>query len=220
MCNHHSSDVDRRIFLKSGLFAGAASGLLGAVAASPATAQESAGAAVDEATTTKIIESWPETAQKSAKQTIEKYGQPQEATPTRLIWFNNGPWKRTIINKEEIDHDFPMPHKDVMEQFINYQVPPDTFDDLAHYDGSVIAERTKGELSARCDKEEANFLALNLANDVAQGTKSVEEARQFYVETIQAFMNGEKPPYTQGFQFEVSQEDQGDPDKALIEKKS
>ncbi|MGH8284417.1 MAG: hypothetical protein ACRETT_01460 [Steroidobacteraceae bacterium] len=37
-----------------------------------------------------------------------------------------------------------MPHKDVLEQVIDYKVPPDKFDDLARYDGSVIAERTKG----------------------------------------------------------------------------
>jgi hypothetical protein len=101
-----------------------------------------------------------------------------------LLWHKNGPWKRTIVNKEEVDHDFPMPHKDVMEQFVNYKVPPEKFDELAKYDGSVIVERTKGELSARCDKEEANFLALNLANDIIQGKKSVDEAREFYGESI------------------------------------
>lgn len=54
---------------------------------------------------------------------------------------------------EEIDHSFPMPHKDVLLQVINYRVPPDKFDDLAEYDGSVIVERTKGEIAARCDGE-------------------------------------------------------------------
>jgi len=52
---------------------------------------------------------------------------------------------------EEIPHDFPKPHMDMLLQSIDYPVPPDKFDELAAYDGSVIAERTKGELAARCD---------------------------------------------------------------------
>ncbi len=47
----------------------------------------------------------------------------------------------------------------------------DKYEDLAMFDGSVIVERTKDEISARCDKEEMNLLALNLANDVAAGKK-------------------------------------------------
>ncbi|MEX2153654.1 MAG: hypothetical protein WD825_09970 [Gemmatimonadaceae bacterium] len=56
-------------------------------------------------------------------------------------------------------HSFPKPHTDLLEQFIDYRVPVDKYDELAAYDGSVIVERTKGEISARCDKEAMNFLA-------------------------------------------------------------
>jgi len=37
---------------------------------------------------------------------------------------------------------------------------------LAKYDGTVASDRTRGELGARCDKEVANVLALNLAHEV------------------------------------------------------
>ncbi|MGQ0560790.1 MAG: hypothetical protein ACT443_02830 [Gemmatimonadota bacterium] len=63
--------------------------------------------------------------------------------------------------------------------------PWDKFDDLAAYDGSVIAERTKGVLSARCDKEGANFLALNLAHEIVTGRRTVEDARARYAEEIE-----------------------------------
>ncbi len=129
-----------------------------------------------------------------------------------LIWYNNGPWKRTILYKEEIPHDFPKPHTDLLQQFIDYKTPVDKSDELATYDGSVIVERTKGEISARCDKEEMNFLALNLANDVATGNKTVEEARMYYAKAAMAFMNGEKDPYTQGLQFTVPHGNTGDRD--------
>lgn len=77
--------------------------------------------------------------------------------------MNNGPWKRSELVNEEIQHDFPKPHHDMLKQAIAWKVPAGKFDDLAEYDGSIIVERTKGEVAARCDKEEANFLAINLA---------------------------------------------------------
>jgi hypothetical protein len=153
----------------------------------------------------QIVQSWPAEAKKAVEMTMQKYGEPDEATPQRLIWNDKGPWKRTIITKEETDHAFPMAHKDVMEQVINYKVPSDKFDELAQYDGSVIAERTKGELSARCDKEEANFLALNLANDIVTGKKGVQEAREYYARAISDLMAGKKDPYVQKLQFSQQQ---------------
>jgi hypothetical protein len=165
----------------------------------------------------QIIQGWPDTSQKAANAMIEKYGQPDEATPTMLVWENNGPWLRTIVYKQEIDHDFPMPHKDVLEQFIPYGVDPEMFDELAEYDGSLIVERTKGEMSARCDKEAANFLAINLANDILQGNKSVEEAWQAYADAIKALMAGNPPENTQGFTFEVPRDYAGDPGETIMD---
>jgi len=122
------------------------------------------------------LSDWHEASQEAAKQMMDKYGPPAEVTETTLVWHETGPWKRTMISKEAVDHNFPMPHPDVMEQVIDYDVPVDFFDDLAAYDGSVIVERTKGEISARCDKEEANFLAINLANDIVTKKRTWEEA--------------------------------------------
>ncbi|HEV7285020.1 MAG TPA: hypothetical protein VGN75_09185, partial [Kaistia sp.] len=124
---------------------------------------------------------------------------------------------RTIVYGEEIDHDFPMPHKDVLEQVIPYDVPADMFDDLAEYDGSVIAERTKGTLAARCDKEAANFLAVNLANDIVKGEKSIEEARQAYADAMKAVMAGDPPEITQAFTFEVNRGFAGNPGETIMD---
>ena len=57
--------------------------------------------------------------QKSANQMIDKYGPPNEAIASRLIWYNNGPWKRTIVYRDEVLHNFPQLHSDVLEQFID-----------------------------------------------------------------------------------------------------
>lgn len=118
---------------------------------------------------------------------IEKYGQPNGVTPDMLVWKNNGPWKKTIVSRDTVSHNFPTPHPDLLEQFISYKVPVEKYDDMAAYDGSVIVERTKGEMSARCDEEGANFLAINLANDVATGKRTTEQAPQYYTNAIKTF---------------------------------
>lgn len=164
------------------------------------------------------LSAWPKGSADAARTMIRQYGAPDEVTPTMLVWNDNGPWKRTIVSREEVAHDFPVPHTDMVEQFIDYRVPPDKFDELAAYDGSVIVERTKGELSARCGKEAMNFLALNLAVDIIDGKKDVAEARRFYAETAQRTMTAMKnkqplPAYTSGLLFEVPDGGTADPDQ-------
>lgn len=178
-------------------------------------AQDRKPAALNKQQAEEFIRGWPGEAKKAATAMIQKYGAPNEYTESMLVWNNNGPWLRTIVYKEEVDHHFPMPHKDVMEQFVGYDVPVDKFNALAEYDGSVIVERTKGVMSARCDKEEANILALNLAHDIVEGKRSVEDARQFYAQTIMQLMKGEKPEYTQKLMF-TSKRNAGDKDKPAM----
>lgn len=151
----------------------------------------------------QIISNWEKTPRFAAHMAMQKYGPPAEATPTHLVWFDNGPWKRTVISNAPTNHDFPLPHQDVMEQTIAYQVPPDKFDELAAYDGSVYVDRTRGEMSARCDLEPANFIALNLAHDIITGKRSVEEAREQYADlVIKKMTTKEAVPYAEKLAFE------------------
>ncbi|MFP2934132.1 hypothetical protein ACLESO_55205 [Pyxidicoccus sp. 3LG] len=161
------------------------------------------------------IQGWSADSKKAARAMLDKYGPPNETTASMWVWHNNGPWKRTIVYSEAVDHRFPMPHKDVLEQVIDYKVPTDKYDELAKYDGSVIVERTKGEISARCDKEGLNFLAVNLANDVATGKRDVDDARKFYGKTAMDFKQGKQPQYTRGLAFNVQKGGTADPDKPL-----
>lgn len=163
------------------------------------------------------VEDWPETAKKAANAMIEKYGEPHEQTESMLIWNNTGPFVKTIVYKEEIQHNFPMPHKDVLEQVINHDAPVEKYSDLARYDGSVIVERTKGTIAARCDKEAANILALNLAHDIIENKKTVEEARQFYAETMMKMMQGQESEYLKKLTFNISKEDVNNPDETIMD---
>jgi hypothetical protein len=173
---------------------------------------EVVGAVSSRADVDRHVANWAPASREAAAMMTDKYGPPAEQTATMLVWHATGPWKRTVIYREEVPHSFPRPHTDVMEQFVDYRVPPDKFDELAAYDGSVIAERTKGELSARCDKEAMNFLALNLANDIVTGRRTVAEARAEYARQATAFMGGQPAPYTEGLRFTPPKGGTGDPD--------
>lgn len=164
-------------------------------------------------TVQRLIKNWAPMPKKSAEQTIEKYGAPNEAIESRLIWYNNGPWKRTIVYRDEILHNFPAPHTDVIEQFIDYQVPVEKFGELAAFDGSVIVERTKGEVSARCDMEAANILALNLMHDIVTGKHTAEKAREIYSEVTGAFVLNQSAPYAEKLQFTVPSGNTADADE-------
>lgn len=180
--------------------------------------QGDAMASMDQSLVNKKIAGWSEDSKKAATTMMQKYGEPDGMTPNMLTWNDKGPWKQIIISREAIPHEFPMMHKDVLEQVIDYKVPPEKFDELAMYDGSVIVERTKGTMSARCDKEAANFLALNLAHDIITEKKTVDEARDFYAKTVAASMKGEMHPYMQKLQFQPMRGTTMDPDKSAMER--
>jgi hypothetical protein len=157
---------------------------------------------------------WSDASKLAVMMMRKKYGEPNEKTDEMMMWKNTGQWKKTVVYAKEFKHEFPMPHTDVMQQFIDYKVPAEKFSDLARYDGSVVCNRTNGEISARCDKEEANFLAINLANDIITGKKDVNTARDFYAKSVKEMINGGKPEYTQKLVFNVANGNTTDVDKA------
>lgn len=165
---------------------------------------------------THVIENWPEESREAARLVIEKYGEPDEATETELIWHKPGPWKRMIASKTFYKHNFPAPHIDAVESVLNYRVPPEKFTELARFDGSVIVERTAGEVSARCHDEEANFLALNLMHDIVTGAKTAEEARQYYAKEFADYRRKKPTPYMQGLRFKPADGGAADPDERLL----
>ncbi len=150
------------------------------------------------------LKMWPMASQMAAKDMMAKYGKPDEMTPTMLVWNNKGPWAKTVVFKMEYPHDFPMPHTDLLQQWVSFKVPTDKLDELAKYDGSVVVERTTGMFSARCDKEGANFLALNLAHDIIMGKRNVEEARKMYGEEVMKMKAGQMTGYTSGLMFSAN----------------
>ncbi len=171
---------------------------------------------VDRQTVEEIIAEWPDEPAEIAETMTDAYGMPHEAAPSELLWYGNGQWKRTELYRDGVPHHFPKEHTDYLKQVVDYHVPPEKFDELGRFDGSVYVDRTNGELAAKCDQEVANVLALNLAHDVITGEMSVDEARQEYAVSIIKTEMGAEPEYTRELQFDLPAGDERDPDETII----
>lgn len=167
----------------------------------------------------QAVKGWPDESKQAADFMVKKYGKPDGITPTMLVWNDIKPFKKSIVYKEAVVHKFPVEHKDVLEHFIDYPAPEaDKVAEVWKFDGSVILERTKGEMSARCDKEAANILALNLADQVIKGEKTVEEARLEYGKQILSMKEGTPQKLTQKLVFTPAGQEAGDADVSIMEK--
>jgi hypothetical protein len=158
---------------------------------------------VEPADVEQIIAGWPAPQQNVARQLLANYGPPNEATPTRLFWHGNHPWKRTELTSDAVVHHWPAPHTDFLTQYLNYRVPPEQAHLVAMFDGSIVVDRTRGEVAARCDSEAANVLGLNMVHELVTGKRTVEEARHTSEQSTVAYNLGREAPYAERLLFEV-----------------
>ncbi|MEY9214542.1 hypothetical protein NI17_019275 [Thermobifida halotolerans] len=170
---------------------------------------------MDEHKGSDIIRDWPEESREAAQLVIDAHGEPHEATPSLLNWYGVGPWKRVTASRTFHEHHFPVPHIDSVESSVDYRVPPERCADLARFDGSVVVERTAGEVSARCHDEQANFLALNLMHDIVTGLRSAEQARNYYAKAFLDYRRKEPTPYMDRLQFRPDG-NTADPDERVL----
>src|SRR5690625_7226644 len=136
----------------------------------------------------QILNTWEKDQREGAFKIIKKYGYPQEAIASRLIWYNNGPWKRTVVLRDAAPHNLPVNHMDFLAQTVDYRTPVELFDEIARFDGSCYPDRTRGEVTVTCDKEEANFLSVNLFHDIVIGKRTADGAKLFIAETEANYM--------------------------------
>jgi hypothetical protein len=203
----------KRIIAAAGLGALVA---LGAAARGPdANAQPSEATWSDKVTLARspeeTIAQWPELARAAARATIAKYGKPDEIGEDALVWYANGPWKKTIAHRRAWPHYSYMRDKDYLESTIGYAVPTDKLEDLTRFDKRLDVDQASSEMSSRSDGESTNYLALNLADEIIKGKRTVEDARDFYVKTTRLAAAGKSSPYLNGFMFDVRNDAVRDP---------
>jgi hypothetical protein len=199
----------RRIGRRLLLTAGAAIGI--GVHVAKAYAAES-----PDADAMQAVKTWPAAAQQAADEMRRKYGPPKEVSATMLVWYDNAPWTRTIVYRNPVAHDFPSPHEDVLEQSVKYKEPLNFYNALAVYNGSVLPDRTRGEVTSRSASEATNILALNLAHDIVHGARTAEQAREIHTQAVRDLMAGKTPELAQKLLFGPPQGETADPDIATI----
>ncbi|MBI5241228.1 MAG: hypothetical protein HY926_12215 [Elusimicrobia bacterium] len=144
------------------------------------------------------IAGWPAYPAMAARAMMEQYGPPDELDALHLAWSRNGPWLRTVVHKTA---QFPFSSQDVLEQTVIHAVPQERWPALAGFGHGVSYDPASGELSSRSSSEETNFLALNLAVDIARGRMSPEEAGSLYSRSVAESMAGRYSRYMQGLLF-------------------
>jgi len=150
-----------------------------------------------------VINDWPGTAKKTAEAMILKYGQPSHVDDESLTWYNNGPWKKTVVYRQAYEGEYDAKSPSVLQQTITYRVPADRFTAVDSFDSRLTADRSREELSFRSDNEKKNFLAINLANEIVDHEKTPQEARDFYRKQISLMEAGKSSRYMDGLLFPV-----------------
>ena len=153
-----------------------------------------------------VIRSWPETPRKTARMMIEKYGRPNRYSEDSLVWVHNGPWEKTVVYREAWPHSAVKRDKDYLKQVIGYHVPEDKVDSLRRFDRRLEVDKETNEVSFQSESERTNFLALNLADEIATDKRSVEDARDFFRKTESFASSGKSSQYCDGLLFSPANE--------------
>jgi hypothetical protein len=116
----------------------------------------------------EILNTWQEKLREGAFKLINKYGYPDEASVSKLIWYNNGNWKRTIAHRDVLTYLLPNNQSNFLEQ---------TFESM-HVIGEMKIEdfkkeniyinRTNKEITVFGENEAVNLLSLNILFDKAR----------------------------------------------------
>ena len=95
-------------------------------------------------------------------------------------------WVKTYIK------DFPKPHTDLLEQFINYKTPLDKFDELAKYYGSVIVKKTKRRNFCKLRQENSELFGTELCQWYGYLKQNYRRSQHVLFKDAMAFIKGEK----------------------------
>ena len=180
----------------------AAAGCFSRVKTSPQA--DVAGAALDRRELADAtVAHWSTPSRLAARRLMEEYGVPDEVHGDHLVWRGDGPWRRTVVsNVRPMAENDPV-LQDIVEQAVKYPLTPKQAVDVAAFDERVSYDRRTGELSSRADREEHNYLRLNLADDVIQGRARPEQARDSYASIVDFERAGKTSPYLLGLRFAV-----------------
>lgn len=151
----------------------------------------------------QVIDQWSDLSALAARRMIGEYGVPDEVHAGRLVWRDNGPWRRTVVR----DVRPAMVEGDdlgIVEQTVDYALTPAQAADVAAFDKRAVFDARSGELASSADEEAHNFLRLNLIDDIVRGRLTPEQARKSFASVVSFEESGKTSPYLLGLRFPPS----------------
>ena len=140
---------------------------------------------------------WAPAARAAALEMIERYGPPQEISSFELRWDGPSPWRRIVIQNEP---------QSPLEEVAAYPFPEDKAFALERFPHGLRVYPEEGALGARNRSEALNFLSLNLADDIATGRTTPEDANRIFVRTVRLRESGKSSPYTERLLFKAPEQ--------------
>ncbi len=150
----------------------------------------------------EVSSGWPEKSRLAARLLIARYGAPDVVGSSRLVWQGNGPWKRTIVR--DLTRPYasdPGEELGVIEQTVAYNLTPEQTPVLGAFSDRLSADAAAMELTSRADREELNFLRLNLANDLLLRVVVPADAKAAYARILELEAAGKTTPYLLELRF-------------------
>jgi hypothetical protein len=111
-----------------------------------------------------------------------------------LRWNGPSPWKRIVIQNEP---------QSPLEEVVTFSVSAKKLAALARFPHGLRFYPSEGALGARGKRESFNLLSLNLANEIATGKITPEEANRYFVKTIRLNEAGKSSPYMERLLFKT-----------------
>lgn len=148
-----------------------------------------------------IILQWPTFSYRLARYMISKYGQPAQSSDVRLVWLDNGPWKKTVVYRVPPGGRTLGDTAGRLEQSVEYRVPAEKRGELARFDREIGFDEKAGLLTVLSNDEGDNFLAVNLADEVVRGRRTAKEASDFRRQILRLQDSGKSSPYLERLLF-------------------
>ena len=153
-----------------------------------------------------VISAWPSASKNAASMLIEKYGQPDAAMDRMLVWNDRAPYQKVAVLRDSQQVDFPSSHQVYIEHSVSYKVPADKVASLIQFDQALVIDLVRGTLSSYGDSEKTNVLALNLADEIATGKRTVASAKNFMRSAMDKETSGKSSGYADKLLFTPSGE--------------
>lgn len=134
---------------------------------------------------------WPDKARLLAAAMTSEYGAPDETAPGLLTWRGRPPWSLILVYRDAQSPQNP----NNLQQSVAYDVPLRRWRALGAFERGVVYDPVKHELVARTSSEATNLLALNLADEVAHGKRTPQDANAFFDQTLELSAAGKSSPY-------------------------